>query len=1239
METTQQAERTQPIDGLIHQSLEELRRRITHLEQGYQELKEVRLRSAELRHDVDSLQHTAKDLEASLKAARHQAGQGGASEGFASVGDADETGHEVADEVGYEASVASASMPGEPPRPEDLETDPSTHGGVALSDTGKSSLLSRRRPSNVRRYSGLGSLSTYGQPQSDRQAQGLSQAQLQLLEALDKRMGSIEGRLEDESSQAGLAEQKHQELEQTLAALEERLQTVDVDYRGHAKVVNSRLDFLAVAEEHRKDEDVKCAKSWNLANQVDVIQSVVAQEMRHVKADLIHAVQAHMQNSLGKAIALGEEPRSGMRAGRHSASEAHGADDASKQDLSSERREMDEKIKRLQDCYQQITLKLAALKSAQRATDQQATISGERAKKLAEELEHVMEQAARSEVRLEWLVVNPAAVAATTPGAGGTPRSGAGGTTSVAGGTPRSVGGGKHPSLSGVEEETSTPLTAVRGQRNWPPLASSPSGAGTPSSRVGGSIFGHARPRRSNGGPRASQQVETPPDIPGMSLSRAASVDTAPELDFNTGRIVRLGKKVSDLDGEFSSQFRVVKEDLELLSQKMAMMTAFLPRKQRRLVERILAAGSKNKEEEAAEEDKGEKKPKDGSEPAKRVQFSEKLLETRTYQVVEDQHQMPWQFVGEPDQKWYWCFQPLSEMGGALASHFEQMEHERMEFEAEVAESFERLREQLNSAGATATPQRPNKHRGLGPRALWDRRADAEERGSPAPRSEEDGDSGFDLSGEGLEKLGRRIENSVLPQLTALEDRIERLVGDLRELKKSQEKDRSDKVDRDELQLLAMRVAVFDRLDLKQLDTKLEQLEGSGKYSSQLLEQLSEQLQRLEANAVHRNDLAKVKNEHSVFKVEHQKLQTSVNDLSTSIYGANRQLSTMLGDVKTSFEQGFFKIEKEKVSVVEYNALFEKMTKLEGSMRDNRQILGGAGGQEVNAFVKRIILNMEDKLMVLEKKVDLLTEGRPADATPQGGPVPGGLLAAATATATATTSAQDAQLQTLGAELSTMTQAVTQLRQEINLSKVDMEQILMQGQLQADLAQKLNVYVEKAAPGDGPGAGGTEDEPGTILSLTRVQVMISAAARQLVAGNKWVTKEAFDSRIAEMRKEYMNGARQLQAQIEDVGSTMLRSSPAAGGAGNAGPKLPKMLAKRQLAEGGAETLEWPPALAVEAAPDKQGRYPGGRPPGSAPAAITGAGGAGGLGASTPRRLLQQRPVSDKSARGSSHWGG
>jgi len=89
---------------------------------------------------------------------------------------------------------------------------------------------------------------------------------------------------------------------------------------------------------------------------------------------------------------------------------------------------------------------------------------------------------------------------------------------------------------------------------------------------------------------------------------------------------------------------------------------------------------------------------------------------------------------------------------------------------------------------------------------------------------------------------------------------------------------------------------------------------------------------------------------------------------------------------------------------------------------------------------------------------------------------------------------------------------------------------------------------------------GMEDE-GTILSLNRVQVMIAAAARQLVAGSKWITKETFDARLGEMRSEYLAETRQIHVKIDDVTSRMAKVVSTTALV-SVPTKLPKMIVNR-----------------------------------------------------------------------------
>lgn len=108
--------------------------------------------------------------------------------------------------------------------------------------------------------------------------------------------------------------------------------------------------------------------------------------------------------------------------------------------------------------------------------------------------------------------------------------------------------------------------------------------------------------------------------------------------------------------------------------------------------------------------------------------------------------------------------------------------------------------------------------------------------------------------------------------------------------------------------------------------------------------------------------------------------------------------------------------------------------------------------------------------------------------------------------------------------IATISEAVNQLRHDMHMSKVNLDHIQGQQLQQAELAQRLNIVID-------------DGEVGTTLSLNRVQVMVAAAARQLVAGSKWVTQDTFDYRFNEVKREVQGFMREVQAQIEDVTMT------------------------------------------------------------------------------------------------------
>lgn len=603
------------------------------------------------------------------------------------------------------------------------------------------------------------------------------------------------------------------------------------------------------------------------------------------------------------------------------------------------------------------------------------------------------------------------------------------------------------------------------------------------------------------------------------------------DVELNTNRIVRLGKKLSDLDGDVMNSFRQLREELQFTNQRLSMMVSFLPKRQRRHVEKITAA---------AEDDQGKKEDKQSHDrreregEGKRLQFNEKQVETRIYHVDDDEEMMPWQHVGEPDVKWSWCYQPRNEMGRDLARYFEQLEDEKEEMEREIADKFEKIQAELASGAALKSQLGRFRDEGL-----FDDMAP-----SPAAGARPAGGAPGEGSGASAEQMARRIQKALGGQMTALDDKLERMANEVRDLRKAQENDHYRKADREDISGLQLRLSTLEKFDVNDFEVRIQIGEAKVIYLQETLDHLSNQVRKVEGASAQKADAVKAKEELESLRKDLEKVEASVKESTTRSINSNRQLTASVTEVRQMMDKGLTKLEQEKVNTPDHAKLLEKVQKLELSMRDNRAILndaGASGGQEINAVVKRIILNMEDKLMVLEKKVEALVDSRPPaaaaaaeDLSPVSRAGGGGLAVDASPRSpgrATNAGAQEALIVSLGSELSNITQAVQALKQDINLSKVDMAQISEQGQQYLDLAHRLNVVTE--------GLGDMDE--GMMLSLQRVQVMIAAAARQLVAGSKWVTKETFDLRLNEMRKEYLGATRTAQARVEELNITFLKA--------------------------------------------------------------------------------------------------
>lgn len=586
--------------------------------------------------------------------------------------------------------------------------------------------------------------------------------------------------------------------------------------------------------------------------------------------------------------------------------------------------------------------------------------------------------------------------------------------------------------------------------------------------------------------------------LPSRQMERTGQQDTSGGGDpghmpdssdeVNSSRIARLGKKLLELDGQVNRGMAEVKADIESVNQTLLSFLELLPRRLRRMLQKQLFPDPEEEVEIVKTERPHESK--------KHVNFSDHV-ETRTYHV-EDDSRLPWQLVGEADIKWSWCYKPRDEMGRDLAMCLQQFDSDREEFETKVVQWL-----QGGGVGVGSLPVRS----------------------SMAVSSFRDSFSLDGLMSMSM-GMGGLEEGVAAPQLMHFEERLERLGTELFNIKRVQDVDHVRKVDKEDLQLVVSRLGAIEKLNIPDLKIRIEALEGDTKFSAQNVTELREKVFKVESVAAPRSELTKVQNGFEQLMSDHQAMKVELKEASASMYNSNRKFIHELQEVKTTTQNSITVLHKQKVEIPDLAAVTDKVVKLEQSIKDNRRILGDGGGQEINAVVRRIILNLEDKIMVLEKKIDALADGRP-----QKDMMPRNESPAHKHTGSFQSSEmQEAALHSVSEELTAMTDAVAKLKQDISVSKVHIDEMAEQGQQNLELASRLHVYVQSSS------IEGMDDE-GTALSLNRVQVMIAAAARQLVAGNKWITKEVFDGRLDQIRSEYLKELRQIQARFEDQSSS------------------------------------------------------------------------------------------------------
>mmetsp|Transcript_41329 Transcript_41329/g.133191 ORF Transcript_41329/g.133191 Transcript_41329/m.133191 type:complete len:1226 (+) Transcript_41329:460-4137(+) len=871
-----------------------------------------------------------------------------------------------------------------------------------------------------------------------------------------------------------------------LKILEDRVKELDGSYRPWQKKVDGRLEHFAIWQKVQDDEDLKCNKAWNLEHQVDVILSLVKSEMVALKADL----SSSLASAGGAGVGDSSPPR------RLKPSTAKFASNGGGVGSNDRLGEIEEKLRKLSDSYQQLTLKSTGLRAALRHADIAAQSTNERVKRIVEDFEPLLESTQLNSCNIDYLTLQ----------------------LTNQGGMPSYPNG--QLSFVAATQLPRKALTAIAAAGN---IQRGPHGrrrsAGLDEARFesgGSATLGTPHPspaRRSH-----TSRTALVTDVPGEGAveegrnsfsagsgagAAAGSVSMEQQVEMNAGRLLRLGKKVSDLDGEVTGNVQTLQGELHMVSQKLSQIIAFLPKRQRRLVEKIIFEGTSKGCEEGPEDEPSPTKKKS------MVGFKDdrELVEIKSFDVPEDMV-MPWQMVSEPDQQWSWCRQPLTEMGRELARHLEQMDHEKAEFEKEVSESFERLREEMEKrvsasslvgANMPQTPGTPARRRVLSTLKTG-------EQAGGATGVEWD-------SAEGEGTISRIDE-----QIAFLNDR---LLKAEKELSRSV-KDAHGKVDREEFNLVALRISSLNGFDHLHLMSLIESLQGDQKLHEQMFGEFEQKIRSVEASAAQRADLTKVRGEVSSMKLDVQKVSHDVKDATYSIAFANKHHSSTLSELRGSMER-YADMLKEKTNTKDFGELLDKVRRLEHGMTDNRQILSaeGGAGMDINGTVKRILLNLEDKIMVLEKKVDALAEGKPVELSMTS------LDALAVAGAAFAPKPEAKEMHALSTELQNVGEVVQQLKRDLSMSKVEIEHITEQGNQQSRLAERLSVAIGEAA-----GTGGADES--MVLSLNRVQLMVAAAARQLVAGSKWITKETFDMRVGELRKEFATGIRSHQAALEEL---------------------------------------------------------------------------------------------------------
>jgi len=377
-----------------------------------------------------------------------------------------------------------------------------------------------------------------------------------------------------------------------------------------------------------------------------------------------------------------------------------------------------------------------------------------------------------------------------------------------------------------------------------------------------------------------------------------------------------------------------------------------------------------------------------------------------------------------------------------------------------------------------------------------------------------------------LYKLKVKMDKAIEPQVQAHEERLEKLLNEVKEtsagLRRMQDAI-AKKSDRTELEPVMMRIAVWENIKPQTLEAGIQRVEAETSQNKLLSEHIANQVQTIQTAMATKEDVDKMKTEILGVKKDCTTLRAEQKDDKTQLYLTNRTIKQQGDDLQSKIDTMGQKLQQEKASIDDLSEVSAKIQKLESSSRDNRQLLDGAGGSEVSDVVKRIILNMEDKIMLIDRKVETLVQSGP----PNSGP---GLSPKVNQESTATLPSQpttgvglskDASLVSINSDISQMMEKVVLLDKKIQETSTEVDRYRDEDKAHWDLVEQLQTSV-------------AADSGATAITEATVQVMIAGAVRKVATAERWVTRHYLDQRSVDLKREFNTSFGQLRKELHNV---------------------------------------------------------------------------------------------------------